>query len=342
MTRPGAILLVPAMALWMLTFTNWGTFGRRAAFIVAAVAGPFLFSELLGALFGKPGVAAGWNAAYMACELATGHEWFECAEIVKSRGINTDDPAAFAMALYTIAREAFTADPSVTWHTLSANVSAFLYHCSLQILGGYLVTPRFPSWVFEYFLIALIPGIAFHIWRASWRDYLFWLLTTVAVLVSAAAIFKHDGWCALTGSHPLIALGLCIGWRDMRGRRLPPTEMPLRTMFAGLSLTAVALLAVPAFLHALLAALPSDIYFGGRIPTGFIVVEDGAANAAYKGTPTRTIAAFGHLVEVTNLEQEWGLFLDPMSKSLPFAVFWTPRLGQPEEPSAVYLGPRTS
>ena len=227
------------MALWMLTFTNWGTFGRRAALIVAAVAGPLLFSELLGAPFGKPGVAAGWNAAYMACELATGHEWFECAEIVKSRGINTDDPAAFAMALYTIAREAFTADPSVTWHTLSANVSAFLYHCSLQILGGYLVTPRFPSWVFEYFLIALIPGIAFHIWRASWRDYLFWLLTTVAVLVSAAAIFKHDGWRALTGSHPLIALGLCIGWRDMRGRRLPPTEMPLRTMFAGLSLTAV-------------------------------------------------------------------------------------------------------
>jgi hypothetical protein len=337
MTRTGAVLLIPIMMLWGLTFASRRTFVRVSLILLLAGAGPLLFSLLLGHLFGAPNISGGWNFAYVACEVTRGIEWYQCRDLAVAMGTKPDDAPAMTSALNDLARQGFVDDPHITIRTISENVLNFLSSTPRHMLEGYSFALGLPPWMVQALLVGILPGLLLHAWRAPWREWLFWALAAFALIASAGIMFKHDGWRTLYATHPLIALLLCIGWRM---RTVPPSpNLSFRPAVLSLASVAVVMLVVPVILHATMAARPSQDYRGGIVPTGFIVISDNDPRSDYGDVPVKTVAQFRRLIAVTPLESDWGQFVEPMVNSLPFAVFWTPRIGQPDEPIIVYFGP---
>jgi hypothetical protein len=129
-------------------------------------------------------------------------------------------------------------------------------------------------------------------------------------------------------------LFLCTAWRVRSVPASPPAR--LTPAVAGIAGAAVAFSITPAALHASMAHEPTQIFAGGSIPTGFVVIDDNAPPPA--GVRSRKASEFVKIMGITALEQEWGPFIQPLLKSAPFAVFWAPRIGQ-SELNMVYFGP---
>jgi len=91
--------------------------------------------------------------------------------------------------------------------------------------------------------------------------------------------------------------------------------------------------------------LPSDIgppqinsrlVAGGRWPTGFLVLADGASRVI--SPPSMSYSEFARMVRVQNLEAELGPFLDEAAARLPFAFMTAPDIDQ-RNSTAIYLAP---
>ena len=337
LTRSGAVLIVPALMLWVfVAFANRTNWLRVTAVIVLAAGAPLAFATLLGAAYGLPNVSGGWNSLLVLCGLVRGTDWLECANTVTaatglSNSVNSNT-AAFADAIFDLTRQSFLSNPTVALAGAWRSIHAYFTTAPAMMLDGHTRVIGIPAHIGAAIVAVTLPGLAVYLVRARATDWLLWALILLALAVSASLVFATAGWRVLYATHPVVALLLVIGLRSGAPSFAAPVNA--RAALATLGSIALAFLLAPLALH-LAMAQPPRAEFLGRAVTGFTVVPEGATAPG----PTLAASEFAKLVARTNLERDWGPFVAPTIAAAPVAMFWTVQIGVTPHPPIVYIGP---
>jgi hypothetical protein len=354
--RMGAMLLIPAMALWVTICFAKSLRARLVVFAAAVVV--FLLvsgaGELFAKLYAPPGAATGGNFADTLCGLSVGGDWSTCtyhryAEDIRTFEGNQRKIAAF---LFEISLKNIFSDPGIFLGALSRDFSVFADGSIPFFLNGYISLNAFSESTAWRLALLLIPGL---IWVSATRwnktEGLFWLGLILATLASAPFLMVSDGWRVLHVTNILLALLLAMGFSAPGW--VPQTvaaENPARWHATALGLGAfvVILVIAPACLHWLIRRDLADhplppaqeedvILGGGRKMTGFLVVPDDTPRPL--ATPALPLSQFKPLL------QEIPFAMDPKSRAqlerlaLPFAFVWGAPLKAPESSTTFYALP---
>ncbi len=354
--RMGAMLLIPAMALWAaICFAK----NLRARVIVfAAAAAVFLLvsgaGQFLAKLHAPPGVATGGNFADTLCGLSVGGNWSTCVYDRYAGDIRSfaDNPREVAAFLYEVSFKNIASNPAVFLGSLSRNFSVFSDGSIPFFLNGYISLNAFSASTAWRLALLLIPGL---IWvsAARWNrtEGLFWLGLILATFASAPFLMVSDGWRVLHVTNILLALLLAMGFSAPGW--VPQTaaaENPVRwhATALGLGTFVLILLLAPACLHWLIRRELADhvlppakeddvILGGGRKMTGFLVVPDETPRPL--ATPALPLGQFEPLL------REIPFSMDPKSRTqlerfaLPFAFVWGAPIKAPNSSTTFYALP---
>jgi hypothetical protein len=338
MTRMGSLFTIPAFLLWIaITFASTLR-GRLRHFAIgsALVALVLLIQVFCAFLYGDPTAVIGGNSAYTLCGAALGGDWTSCPHLFAqefNRLATEREQAAF---LFSKATEIILGNPKILLSKIYYNAYTVIAGLPSFILFGYRGGSHLPQ---EWSLLAFIPGLYFTIRGKLQRgELLLWILMFASMLVSAAIIFTDDGWRVMYATWPLVALFLSFGLVSSNTVIITPAPRPLLSVGAGISLIAVAVTLViitPAITRlwpgtelvrisnldtqqkALQAVNVEQATLLGRTLTGFVVIPDGATRP--KNVPALYAADFANLVRDTNMEGDYGKFLDDSMKHIPFA-----------------------
>lgn len=340
--RTGAFLILPVMALWAaLAFSTRQTFIRNSALVAAALITPFVFDQLLLKLFAQTGSASGWGVAYVLCGLARDTSWDECARILN---INTipGGLSAQTRALFDLAWSSFIADPSLLIAGLSRNLANCFRYLAHFMIAGYAGPALFSPADAWLWAVALVPGLALYFGRRETIGELpMWCGFALAILFSAAIVWNHDGWRSLYATHPLVAAFMAIGFFTPRQQSRTAPAVQIRTASAIVGAAAILFIAVPfALLNIERPTTPAKwaererYLYGGSMPTGFVVLPDGAE--LRRDLPSIHSSEFADLVKQLGLWPNWGTYLESTLPRVPFALVWTPTIAARQN-NAIYV-----
>lgn len=350
-TRMGAMFALPLLMLSaVLGFASHRIERLRLLLAtVCVVLAVISVNAALAFLYGETGVVTGGNFAYTLCGLSLGGNWADCASNYAS-GLEKLDEKSQAIFLVTKAWENFTQDPHIAVGTVLQNARAFVLGWPEFFLGGTTQWSRSMLMWLPLVLLALLPGLI-HVLRsrASWGERSFWLLLWVGVIASAAIVFEDGGWRALSVSNVLLAAFLALAFvapGNVVARARDHWSVRPKQGILTIAIAAALFIVTPALARMLdRIELPTDIgppqinsrlVAGGRWPTGFLVLADGASRLI--SPPSMSYSEFARMVRVQNLEAELGPFLDQAAARLPFAFMTAPDIDQ-RNSTAIYIAP---
>lgn len=209
--RPGAILVVPALALWILW--RWR---RRLAPALVLVAAALLSGAAADAaargLYAEPGAGANSNFAGTVLGLARGSDYYEAEAWIRERAAALPTEGERASLKYQEAWSAFKADPGSTLGSLFRNLGRFLLRTWPLLLAGAAGCMRSP------------PGSR-GFWVAAW----------CGILCSVPIIYGDGGVRVLAATWPFMALSAASAFlsADAPGMRAFRNAWSMRTSRAG-------------------------------------------------------------------------------------------------------------
>jgi hypothetical protein len=354
--RMGALLLIPALALWAAICFAKNLRARLLVFVAATAV--FLVvggaGQLLAKLYAPPGVAIAGNFADTLCGLSVGGDWSTCAYDRYAGDIRSfaGNPREVAAFLYKVSFKNIVSNPGVFLGSLSRDFSVFADGSIPFLLNGYISLNAFSESTAWRLALLLIPGL---IWVSATRwnriEGLFWFALIVASAASAPLLMNSDGWRALHVTNILLALLLAMGFSAPGWvSQTVVAENPARWHATALGFGAfmLVLLLAPACLHWLTRRDLADhvlpptreedvILGGGRKMTGFLVVSDETPRPLV--TPSLPFSQFEPLL------REIPFPMDPTSRAqlerlaLPFAFVWGAPIKAPNSSTTFYALP---
>lgn len=340
MTRMGSMFTIPALLVWLVW--KFGQDAKSKLRIVAAALsilfGILGLNSLLQTANGAGPAPIPDNLAYTLCGLTIGTTWDGCAKKLASEHIPvSDEEAARAKQIYSMAWENFRARPSVLFYRIAENVKTFVTEFPEAIWKGYGRVPE-PDWMWRNTLAAMtLSCLLYMLVRAATATELsFWGFFWISIVASASIIYPDDGARTLVASQPLVALFLATGASIPVSLSWKSRASPPMTRYGCLGLVAASVLfvCVPWLAHRfspieamagtnLLPKQDEAYVFGGRRMTGFLVVEDGMPLRS--DIPTIHLTDFEAIVRQSGIETNQEL-LHPVAPPLPFGFIFAPRL----------------
>jgi hypothetical protein len=359
--RMGAMLLIPAMALWAAICFAKNLHERLLVFAAAAA---ILFfgvgaDELLVKLHATAASVIGGNFAGTLCGLSVGADWSACTQhryVEDIRGFE-GNPREIAAFLFDTSLKNVMSNPGIFLGSVWRNASNYVSGVIPFYLNGYarwvfgLDLSRlniFPGSVAQRLALLLVPGL---IWAAAKRwnstERLFWLGLIIATVASASIVMADDGWRVLHVTHILLALLLAMGFSAPGWvPQIPEGQAPWRATAFGLGAFIVVLMLAPTCLHWLtqhdvahhvlpLAKEDDVILGGGRKMTGFLVISDNAPRPLT--TPALSLSQFKALMREIPFSLNSPGDLEKLSP--PFALVWGMEIKARESSSIFYALP---
>jgi hypothetical protein len=350
-TRMGAMFAVPVAMMWLiLTFSETAS-GRMRLLLAAsgAVLSVIVVNGVLATLYGDPTTVTGANFAYVVCGLSLGGDWAHCANTYAA-DLNMLDERSRALFLLSKAWHGFLLHPGIAIARLFGNASEFILGWPRFFLSGEVVPNRSMPDLLPLAALCLVPGLLYALRsRSSWTERAFWLALWVSVTLSATIVFGDAGWRNMHVTNALLAVFVALGF-TAPGIVVAPAREPwvVRSRNGMLIVTVASLLFIvtPALarvfdrieLHSEFGSPQQGIHLvaGGRWPTGFLVIADGASRPV--ATASLSFSEFSRMIRLLNLEAETGPFLDEAGARLPFAFMTAPDIDQ-RNTTALYIAP---
>ncbi|MBX9775401.1 MAG: hypothetical protein K2Y71_13455 [Xanthobacteraceae bacterium] len=337
MTRMGSMFTIPVVALWLAWAFAPTWRGRLRLFVVACgiVISVVALNTVLAFLYASPLVASGSNFSFTFCGLSLGTNWSDCLHFYDSQLQKLPDERSRAAFLLAMAWQNIFDHPSVFLSTLLDNAMSYVKMLPRILWGGYSPGYQVSTAVARIAtLLVLVSLVLTQRRRMARAEVVFWILLFLSSVLSAAIIFTDDGVRTLHVTHALLACVLAAGFSAPAVSPSYLNAWSLRwTYGAGtIAVAGFAFLIVPAISNAVMSSPlrargePSAtemIVPGGRFITGFQVVADGDKRSL--DVPTLSVSEFVKLVRMTDLETDFGRFIDLAVRRVPFALVVTGR-----------------
>jgi hypothetical protein len=328
--RMGALLLVPALAAWIVW--SFGSSARERALLAiyagVAIAIPIGFNAGLAALYGDPNGATGANFGYTACSLTlgAGKSWHDCADLYKDVLIKQSEPDQAIFLLRKAAEQAIV-HPSDLFNAIAHNAHQLTRPSVSFYLNGYMNHDWFSTAWQTVIGVIWVGLIGFYLLRCTNRARAFWIFGLTGIVASAVLVLQDDGRRTLLVSHVYVILLIaCACSRQATFSGCWP--LPIRWCVGATVAALLILGAVPAVsyltfqkglppLQTLVAPPGSETILAGRRLTGFLVVPDKTPQTPI-WPPAMTFSTFKHLI-TSVFGAELGPFLQGITGEAPFA-----------------------
>lgn len=338
MTRMGSMFTIPIAAVWIAWAfaTTWR--GRFRLFVVACgiVAAVLALNAALAFLYSSPLVASGSNFSYSFCGLSLGTTWSECARIYDGQIQGLPNERTRSALLFAIAWQNILDQPSVFLSKLFDNALTYVRALPGILWSGYSPAYQVSSAIAKIAtLLALASLVLTQRRRMARTEGVFWILLFFSSILSAAVVFADDGMRTLHVTYALIASLCAAGFSAPAVLTSYDSAPPLRWAYGAgtIAIAAFAFLIAPAISNAFMSSplrargeppATEMIVPGGRFITGFQVIPDGGRRPL--DVPTLFVSEFVKLVRITDLERDFGPFVDLAVRRVPFALVVTGRL----------------
>lgn len=346
---------IPILALWIAWAfaTTWQGRLKTFALACAVVAAVLAVNGLLAYLYSSPLVATGSNFAYSVCGLSLGADWSHCSRVYSAQLQALPDERAQATFLFAVSWQNIIDRPTVLLSQLAENVLIYFRKLPEMLLAGYSAAYEVSGAITMLASLAVLTSLVLlYRVRGTLLEGTFWALVFVSSAMSAAIIMADDGWRALHVTNALIACFFSAGFSAPGVQALRSSAPPLSWRSGALAIVVVVMLFVagPSVSRGLMSGEPAkyapagaaladeNIIPGERFITGFQVIPDGPTRPL--NVPTLFVSEFVHLVRMTNVESDFGPFIDVALRRVPFALIVTGRLDNVDQ-SNIYLAPVT-
>jgi hypothetical protein len=356
MTRMGSMFTIPALLMWLVWQFGQGAKAklRIGAAAICILLGIFGLNSLLQRAYGTGTSPTTGNFSYTFCGLSLGTGWEGCLKKLAAEGtpvVGSED--AMARQLYSAAWKNLRADPAPFFLRLADGAEEFIAKFPGVLWKGYGSVDE-PDWLPRSVLTAVsLIGLFYGATRtaANTVELTFWTLLWASIVASSAFIYFDDGARALAASHPMMALFFALG---MSSRTSRPVEVLSRFRlsrngFVGLIVVAVLFVCVPWIAHRFssignmvsanatpLATRNEAFVFGGRLMSGFLVVDDD--QPLRDDVPSLHLADFAAMVAQSGLEYHQDL-IHPTLPPLPFGFVFAPRVEKGSISASLYIVP---
>jgi hypothetical protein len=342
MIRPGSMLSIPFVALWIPLALATGSAARLKIFAgaVAIAVAIFAYQGVLAALYAWPGSDAGGNLSYTLCGLAHGSDWKICANLLADQASKLSSIRAQHALVYHEALRAFFADPSVALHAYAKNFLNYVLILPHVLIEQLIEISSFDQGSIAIFLLSLLPGWLWTIVRSERSVLSFAIVITFSCALSAGFVFA-DGARVMEVTYAFMALLFAIGLSSPASF-VQPVERALVSWRHGAAAMAVALillLAIPIIQGAAIRAATDfhptgsrddptvSIVGGAPTITGVVVLQDGTPHP--RGTPAideSTFVALYKSIYTPDLGPDAQHYLPPP----PFALVFSPTQNRPD------------
>jgi hypothetical protein len=330
LARMGALLFVPAFALWVVW--SFGSSRRERALLVLyaglAVGIPLALNAALAALYGDPDGAVGANFGYLLCELThgPGKDFHFCRDLYRDTLDQLSERAQTNFLMETATEQAI-AQPWLAFSAILHNAKMLVRWAPWFYLNGYMGR----NW-FGYTSTAVIGTIflvllTLYLARCGRRERLFWLFAFATIFASAVLVLQEDGRRALMVSHVYIVLVIACATTL---RTANYRTQPLSASWCAGATTAgiLAVGAAPSLSHYLferglpprqtMSSSASKTILAGHRLTGFLVVPDNAPQSSI-WPAVMTVSTFKQLMRSAPFEADFGPFLATLTGETSFA-----------------------
>jgi hypothetical protein len=355
LTRMGSMFTIPILGIWIACAfaTTWRERAKTFAVACGIVAAVVAVNALLAYLYSSPRVATGSNFAYSVCGLSLGADWSHCSRVYSAQLQALPDERAQATFLFAVSWQNIMDRPMVLLWQLTDNVFNYFRRLPEILLSGYSAAYEVSGAIAKLTSLALLTSlIILYRLRGTRLEGTFWALVFVSSAMSAALILADDGWRALHVTNALIACFFAAGFSAPGVPALRSSAPPLgwRSGAAAIVVIVALFVAAPSVSNGLMsgeaakyapkgsARVDENIVPGGRFISGFQVIPDGTTRPL--NIPTLFVSEFVHLAQMTNVESDFGPFIDVALRRVPFALIVTGRLDNVDQ-SNIYLAPIT-
>jgi hypothetical protein len=354
-TRMGSMFTIPILAIWTACAfaTTWQgrlkTFALACGIVIAVLA----VNALLAYLYSSPLVVTGSNFAYSFCGLSLGADWSHCSRVYDAQLQALPDERARAAFLFATSWQNILDRPTVLLSKLVDNVISYIGKLPELLLEGYSPGYHVSGAVAKLATLALLISlIVRHRLHGTRTESAFWVLLFLSSAMSAAIILADDGWRTLHVTNALIACFFAAGFSAPSVLAPRSAAPPLRWQLGAgaIALAAVLFVVGPSASRALMSGEASkyratgnaqtgeSIVPGGRFITGFQVIPDGSSRPLH--VPTLFVSEFTKLARMTDIESDFGPFIDLAVRHVPFTLIVTGRFDNANQ-SNIFIAPIT-